>query len=195
MNTRQITTLAAILTTGLATGCAHGKAENRAARDADERTQTATAGADHDRSDGAKDANGERVDIPKPGRERDRMASAGGDLPSDNSANPRPASAEQLGSDADNTRVNERDREANALTPMDQSEAAGDRELLARIRKAVIADDSLSFTAKNVKIITRDGRVTLRGSVNNERERTTIERAAQEAAGPDRVVNQLEVSE
>jgi osmotically-inducible protein OsmY len=194
MNTRQIMTLAAILTTGLATGCAHGKTENRAARDADERTQTATAEADHDRSASVRDADGERVDIPKPGRERDRMASAGGDLPNGNSAN-APASAEQLGSDADNTRVNERDREANALTPMDQSEAESDRDLLARIRKAVIADDSLSFTAKNVKIITRDGRVTLRGSVNNERERTTIERAAQEAAGADRVVNQLEVSE
>ncbi|HEX5661081.1 MAG TPA: BON domain-containing protein [Polyangiales bacterium] len=95
---------------------------------------------------------------------------------------------------ADNTEINERDRSSAALTPMDQSESEPDRDLLQRIRKAVIADDSLSFDAKNVKIITRNGQVTLRGAVANAREKASIEKAARDAAGIDRVTNQLEVA-
>jgi osmotically-inducible protein OsmY len=78
---------------------------------------------------------------------------------------------------------------------MDQGESQLDRDMTQSIRKSVIADDSLSFTAKNVKIITRDGRVTLRGVVNNAREKATIEKSAKELAGANKVTNQLEVSE
>jgi hyperosmotically inducible protein len=94
---------------------------------------------------------------------------------------------------ADNTGVNDRDEEPGALTPADQGEGDSDLEITQNIRKAVMDDDSLSFTAKNVKIITQDGKVTLRGPVKSAQERTAIGVAAKKfAAG--RVDNQLEVA-
>jgi hyperosmotically inducible protein len=94
---------------------------------------------------------------------------------------------------ADNTAMNERDRDGDTLTAGDQSNSASDLEITRRIRETVVEDDSLSFTAKNVKIITIGGRVTLRGPVNNEAERTTIEKKALAVAGAGQVVNQLEI--
>jgi hyperosmotically inducible periplasmic protein len=93
----------------------------------------------------------------------------------------------------DNTKVNERDRDAAALTPLDQRENESDLEITQRIRQAVMADDSLSFTAKNVKIITAGGKVTLRGPVKTDAERSAIEAAARKVAGQSRVDNQIEV--
>ena len=65
----------------------------------------------------------------------------------------------------DNTARNVRDRDGTTLTPGDQSESKADLALTQRIRQAIVADDSLSTTAHNVKIITSDGVVTLRGPV------------------------------
>jgi len=99
------------------------------------------------------------------------------------------------GTDADNSRVNQRDRNSAALTPMDQGSSASDRNITQQIRKALMNDKSLSFTAKNVKIITIDGKVTLRGPVKSEAERSAIEAAARRAAGDgSRVDSQLEIS-
>jgi osmotically-inducible protein OsmY len=95
---------------------------------------------------------------------------------------------------ADNTKVNERDQSSSALTPIDQGENASDLKITQEIRKAVVGDGSLSFTAKNVKIITVNGKVTLRGPVNTAAERATIEAAARKVAGAGRVDNQLEVA-
>jgi hyperosmotically inducible protein len=93
----------------------------------------------------------------------------------------------------DNTGRNVRDRSGDTLTPGDQSESQADRTLTQRIRKAVVADKSLSTTAKNIKIITNDGLVTLRGPVNNAQEKEKIEVKAQQIAGANSVDNQLEV--
>jgi hyperosmotically inducible periplasmic protein len=96
--------------------------------------------------------------------------------------------------DRDNTKVNERDRSAAALTPMDQGNSEEDRTITAEVRKGIVGDDGLSVTAKNVKIITRDGVVTLRGPVRSEAEKSSIERYAQNAAGVQSVDNQLEIA-
>jgi hyperosmotically inducible protein len=93
----------------------------------------------------------------------------------------------------DNTGRNIRDRGGATLTPGDQSESEADRTLTQQIRKAVVADDSLSTTAKNIKIITVDGVVTLRGPVQNPREKEIIAAKAQQIAGVDKIDNQLEV--
>jgi hyperosmotically inducible protein len=93
----------------------------------------------------------------------------------------------------DNTGVNERDRDDQTLTAGDQSNSDSDLEITRRIRETVVEDDSLSFTAKNVKIITVDGRVTLRGPVRSEAERATIEKKAVAVAGAGQVENQLEI--
>ncbi len=93
----------------------------------------------------------------------------------------------------DNTGRNVRDRGGATLTPGDQAESTADLTLTQRIRKALMADKSLSTTAKNVKIITVNGLVTLRGPVNNPQEREKIVAKAQDMAGVDKVENQLEI--
>jgi hypothetical protein len=95
------------------------------------------------------------------------------------------------GSQPDNTRVNTRDRGGESLTPMDQGRSKSDREITQNIRKAVVADKSLSFSAKNVKIITVNGKVTLRGPVKTESEKANIEAAARKVASD--VDSQIEV--
>lgn len=94
----------------------------------------------------------------------------------------------------DNTGRNVRDRNEATKTPGDQSENEADRTITQNIRKAITADDSLSTNAKNVKIITNDGTVTLRGPVKSEKEKADIEAKAKQVAGVKNVDNQLEVA-
>ena len=95
--------------------------------------------------------------------------------------------------DADNTGRNVRDRDDRTATPMDQGGSEGDRTITAEIRKQITDNDALSVNAKNVKIITQDGVVTLRGPVKNAQEKTTVAGIAHKAAGVKRVDDQLEV--
>ena len=94
----------------------------------------------------------------------------------------------------DNTGRNVRDRGGETKTPGDQSESEADRAITQNIRKALTEDDSLSTNAKNVKIITADGVVTLRGPVNSQKEKAEIEAKAKQVAGVKNVDNQLEVA-
>jgi hyperosmotically inducible periplasmic protein len=93
----------------------------------------------------------------------------------------------------DNTKKNERDRSGETTTSGDQSNSQEDVKITAAIRRAVVGDHSLSATAKNVKIITANGLVTLRGPVKNDAEKAKIAELAQSAAGNARIDNQLEV--
>ena len=95
--------------------------------------------------------------------------------------------------DADDTGRNVRDRGDRTLTPMDQGASEGDRTITQEIRKALTDNDDLSTNAKNVKIVTQDGIVTLRGPVKNAQEKTTISGIARRASGVKRVDDQLEV--
>ena len=94
----------------------------------------------------------------------------------------------------DNSGRNERDRNDATKTAGDQSESEADRTISQNIRKAVTSDDSVSTNGKNVKIITVDGVVTLRGPVKSEAEKTNIAAKAQQIAGVKNVENQLEVA-
>jgi hyperosmotically inducible protein len=94
---------------------------------------------------------------------------------------------------ADNTEKNQRDRSSETKTSGDQSDKPEDVKVTAAVRRAVVGDHSLSATAKNVKIITADGTVTLRGPVQNEAEKAKIAELAQSAAGNAKIDNQLEV--
>lgn len=98
------------------------------------------------------------------------------------------------GYDADNTGRNVRDRDDAALTPGKQSESESDREITAAIRRAIVKDDSLSTNAHNVKIITRDQVVTLRGPVDSPIEKTKIDQLARQVHGVKQVDNQLELN-
>jgi sporulation protein YlmC with PRC-barrel domain len=95
--------------------------------------------------------------------------------------------------DADNTRRNVRDRDNGTLTPLDQGNSQADVNTTAQIRKEIIADSGMSVNAQNVKIITIDGRVTLRGPVNSEEEKRLIGEIADRVAHAGNVDNQLEV--
>lgn len=95
--------------------------------------------------------------------------------------------------DADNTGKNARDAEGNTLTPMDQGESEADRTITQQIRKAVVDHDTLSTNAKNVKIITQNGVVTLRGPVKSPEEKAAIASVAQKTGGVKRVDNQIEI--
>jgi hyperosmotically inducible protein len=94
---------------------------------------------------------------------------------------------------ADNTKKNERDRSGETTTSGDQSNSQEDVKITAAIRRAVVGDHSLSATAKNVKIITANGLVTLRGPVKNDAEKAKIAELAQSAGGIAKINNQLEV--
>lgn len=95
--------------------------------------------------------------------------------------------------EADNTARNVRDRNDRTLTPLDQGSSKADVATTARIRKAITAEKGISINAKNVKIITNDGRVTLRGPVNTVDEKRRIGEIAVRIASSDNVDNQLEV--
>lgn len=94
---------------------------------------------------------------------------------------------------ADNTRKNERDRSGETKTSGDQSNSREDVNTTAAIRRAVVKDHSLSSMAKNVKIITANGTVTLRGPVKTDAEKAKIAELAQSAAGNAKIDNELEV--
>jgi osmotically-inducible protein OsmY len=93
---------------------------------------------------------------------------------------------------ADNTEHNKRDQATDALTPFDQGENRPDLDLTRRIRHAVVSNAQLSMNAKNVKIITVNGKVTLRGPVATQQEKQTIEDIAKRV-GATEVDDQLDV--
>ena len=107
-------------------------------------------------------------------------------------SNVTPPSADGTAVKRDNTEVNTRDRSDAAKTPIDQNENQKDIDITANIRKRVV-DTKMSVNAQNVKIITQDGKVTLRGPVKSADEKTQIEKLAHEVAGAANVDNQLEV--
>jgi osmotically-inducible protein OsmY len=93
----------------------------------------------------------------------------------------------------DNAKKNERDRNDNAPTPGDQGNSDRDIEITRQIREQVVAHPNFSINAQNVKIITQNGAVTLRGPVETAEEKATIERIAKAQAGANKVVSELEV--
>ena len=85
---------------------------------------------------------------------------------------------------------------AHSATADQQSEATSDRMLTKKVRQALIADKSLSTYGHNVKIIAKDGSVTLKGPVRSEQEKQTIASKAESIVGsPDKVTNQLTVKQ
>lgn len=103
-----------------------------------------------------------------------------------------PAFAEEV--PADNSAKNVRDRAEDSLTPGDQSNDPADVAITTEVRKAVVADSDLSVNAQNVKIITVNGVVTLRGPVKNVAEKASIAAKAEKVAGVRKVDNQIEIT-
>jgi hypothetical protein len=94
----------------------------------------------------------------------------------------------------DNSKTNQRDRDKSAATADKQQMSPEDRELTKKIRSAIIGDKSLSTYAHNIKIITRDGKVTLKGPVRSNEEKTTVLSKAGEIAGQGNVTDEMGVA-
>jgi hyperosmotically inducible periplasmic protein len=90
----------------------------------------------------------------------------------------------------DNTKQN---KDQTSPTAEQQKMNPADRAITQKIRKAIHEDKSLSTYAHNIKIITQDGKVTLRGPVRSEDERSNLEAKAASVAGQENVTNQLEI--
>jgi hyperosmotically inducible periplasmic protein len=93
----------------------------------------------------------------------------------------------------DNTAINERDRSRETQTSGDQSNSSADLKITQAIRQALMKDSELSMTAKNIKIITDNGQVTLRGPVKSAQEKAKIDQLARSAAGGAKIDDQLDV--
>ncbi len=93
----------------------------------------------------------------------------------------------------DNTGKNERDRDMDTRTPEDQ-DGEMDREITQAVRKGVVDEYGVTTSAANVKIVTVDGVVTLRGPVDSESEKKAIGTIAEQVERVKRVDNQLEVA-
>jgi osmotically-inducible protein OsmY len=98
--------------------------------------------------------------------------------------------------DADNSGKNVRDRNGETRTPFDQGNSKADTRLTRKIRRSVMNEtNNFSMLAKNIKIITRDGKVTLRGPVKSDEEKSDIEKIATQIAGENNVNDLLEVKQ
>ena len=99
-----------------------------------------------------------------------------------------------LAQETDNTKMNQRDRAKHAITADQQKMNAADTELARKVRKSVVDDKSLSTYAHNIKIVARDGTVTLRGPVRDLAEKDSVAKKATAIAGVKNVTNDLEIA-
>ncbi len=94
---------------------------------------------------------------------------------------------------ADNTNINERDKNHATPTPDEQSGTEEDRKLLATVRSAIVNDKKLSIAAHNVKILAAQGVITLRGPVKSSKEKAKVEAIVKKVPGVTSINNQLDV--
>ena len=105
-------------------------------------------------------------------------------------------STDASGTKPDNTKVNKRDRKAGEATADQQTENATDRDLTKKIRSSITADKSLSTYAHNVKIISQNGTVTLKGPVKSDDEKKAVMAKAVAVVGSsDKVTDQISIKQ
>lgn len=93
----------------------------------------------------------------------------------------------------DNSAINKRDNGPGEPTADQQKNNQSDLDLTAKIRRSIVSDKSLSTNAHNVKIIAQNGMVTLKGPVQSEAEKHSIEQRASSIAGQSKVKNEIDV--
>ena len=103
-----------------------------------------------------------------------------------------PAS-QQASPAADNTKVNQRDQGKSEPTADQQKDNRTDQDITRQIRQSIMADKSLSTYAHNIKIITQNGQVTLRGPVRSEDEKQAVASKATAVAGDNKVTDDLSI--
>lgn len=94
----------------------------------------------------------------------------------------------------DNSAANAKANSETGITAQQAGNSETDVKLTAKIRQALVKDKKLSTYAHNVKIITENGQVVLKGPVKSQSEKTEVETKAGRIAGVDRVRSELEVA-
>jgi hyperosmotically inducible protein len=94
---------------------------------------------------------------------------------------------------ADNTRMNKGDASKDATTSDQQRMNPSDTAITRKIRAEIMKDKSLSTYAHNVKVVTQDGKVTLKGPVRTSEEKAAVEEKATTVAGNGNVTSELEI--
>ena len=102
-------------------------------------------------------------------------------------------SAGQNAPAADNTKVNQRDRNPSEPTADQQQNNRSDRDITQQVRKAIVDDKGFSTYAHNIKVITQNGQVTLKGPVRSDDEKRAIEAKAAAIVGDSKVTSELTV--
>ena len=102
-------------------------------------------------------------------------------------------SSEQNAPASDNTKINQRDRNPNEPTADQQQNNRSDRDITQQVRQAINADKAFSSYAHNIKVITQNGQVTLKGPVRSDDEKRAIEAKATAIAGDGKVTSELTV--
>ena len=104
------------------------------------------------------------------------------------------ASGQTTDPKSDNTKTNKRDRKPGEATADQQKMNASDRDLTQKIRQAIMADKGLSTYAHNIKIISQDGVVTLKGPVRSEDEKQSIvSKATQVTGSSSKIIDEVSV--
>jgi hyperosmotically inducible periplasmic protein len=106
---------------------------------------------------------------------------------------PPVAASSGANANANNTRINQRDRSMDTTTPVDQPNNHVDIQLAAAVRRALVKDDALSSQAHNIKLVASNGVVTLRGPVASADEKSRVQTAVSAVPGVVRVDNQLDI--
>ncbi len=101
-------------------------------------------------------------------------------------------SMESNGTAPDNTAQNRKPNNKDVMVPTDQSNSDGDIQITKNIRAEIVASD-LSFNAKNIKIITKDEKVVLKGVVESAAEHESILKIARNHANSAKISDDLEV--
>ncbi len=104
------------------------------------------------------------------------------------------ATAQDSQTQPDNTKVNQRDRSPDEATADQQKSNRSDRDMTQQIRRSIAKDKSISTYGHNVKVVTQNGMVTLKGPVRSEEEKQAIQsKAAEIAGGNDKINDQMEI--
>lgn len=98
------------------------------------------------------------------------------------------------GVSADDSAINQRDKNLEEVTAENQGGSKSDFEITRSLRRSLVKDKRLSLYAHNIKIITQDGVVTLKGPVRSEKEKKIIEARALKVPGCKQVENKMDVT-
>lgn len=94
---------------------------------------------------------------------------------------------------SDNTKMNQGDQSAKVPTADQQKNNPSDRDITQLVRQSIVKDDTMSTYARNIKVITQNGQVTLKGPVRSEEEKRAVEAKATAIAGEGKVTSELTV--